>query len=219
MVSFKTIALVVCISCLIQNSAILAAPLPAPSSRIPVVLDTDIGTDFDDCMALHYLLSASKPGDPDAIFDLRLVQVSTFNTTKRAQIVALILETLGRFDVGISVGEYGGEQHMPEYPIAADTDLTSFVAKGGRVSWGVGALLAEVHAASLQAPLYVIEIAPASSLGAVLATDPTLAANVVVSAMSGSVNAGYKNGSVSKEYNVAIDIPASQIMYSPAFLQ
>ena len=199
-------------------SAVLAAPaLSAPSSRIPIALDTDIGTDFDDSMALHYLLSASKPDDPDAVFDFRLVQVSTFNTTKRAQIVAHILETLGRLDVRIAVGEYGGEQDMPEYPIAAATDLTSFVANGGRVSWGVGALLAEVQAASPQAPLFVIEIAPATSLAAVLASNPRLAANVVVSAMSGSVIAGYKNGTISKEYNVAIDIPASQIMYRAAY--
>jgi inosine-uridine nucleoside N-ribohydrolase len=211
------VAVLMCITCLFRHCAVDAAPVPPPRSRLPVVLDTDIGTDFDDCMALHYLLSASKPGDPHALFDLRLVQVSTFNTTKRAQIVAHILETLGRLDVRIAVGEYGGEQHMPEYPIAAATDLTSYVAKGGRVSWGTGALLAELQAASPQAPLFVIEIAPETSLAAVLTSSPALAANVVVSAMSGSVFAGYKNGTVSKEYNVAIDISASQIMYSAAY--
>ena len=215
MLSSKALALLMCITCLLQGRPVLSAPAVAP--RIPVVLDTDIGTDFDDCMALHYLLSTSKPDDPNAIFDLRLVQVSTFNTTKRAQIVAHILESLGRFDVPIAVGEYGGEQHMPEYPIAAATDLSSFVAKGGRLSWGTSALLAEAHAASPHAPLFVTEIAPATSLGAVLTSNPELSANIVVSAMSGSVNAGYKNGSVSKEYNVAIDVSASQVMYNSSY--
>lgn len=73
---------------------------------IKVALDTDIGTDFDDSFALHYLLARSKPGDQSAIFDLRLIQVSTFNTTKRAQIAAFILDRLGRFDVPIAVGQY-----------------------------------------------------------------------------------------------------------------
>ena len=213
--------LLVCITCLLQLGAIQGALAPLlalpPPSRIPVVLDTDIGTDFDDCMALHYLLSASKPGDPGAVFDIKLVQVSTFNTTKRAQIVANILETLGRFDVPIAVGEYGGEQVMPEFNVASTADLASFVAKGGSVSWGTAALLAEVTAASPQSPLFVIEISPATSLGAVLASNPSLAANVVVSAMSGSVNRGYFNASVSREYNVIIDIAASRTMYNASY--
>jgi inosine-uridine nucleoside N-ribohydrolase len=221
MVSASRLALLVCIKLLLlmlHFIAVQAAPmLRAPPYRIPVVLDTDIGTDFDDSFALHYLLSASNPRDPSAVFDLKLVQVSTFNTTKRAQIVANILQTLGRFDVPIAVGEYGGEQAMPEYAVAATADLASFVAKGGLVSWGTGALLAEVSAASPRSPLFVIEISPATSLAAVLASKPSLAANVVVSAMSGSVNRGYFNTSISREYNVIIDIPASSIMYQAAY--
>ena len=52
---------------------------------VPTILDTDIGTDYDDQMALTYILA--KP----SIFDLRLVVCSTYNTTARGQIVAKTL--------------------------------------------------------------------------------------------------------------------------------
>ena len=70
---------------------------------IKVVLDTDIGTDFDDTFALFFMLARRD------IFDVRLVQCSTFNTSKRAQIVANIL----RFDVPVGLGAYSGEHQMP----------------------------------------------------------------------------------------------------------
>lgn len=58
----------------------IAAALAATCARIPIVLDTDIGTDFDDTWALHYLLARSD------LFDLKLVQTSTDNTTTRARV-------------------------------------------------------------------------------------------------------------------------------------
>lgn len=186
---------------------------------INVVLDTDIGTDFDDAMALHYLLARSKPNDPDAIFSLRLIQVSTFNTTKRAQIVAFILDSLGRFDVPIGVGTYTGEQHMSEYPIAEDYSLDTFMRKGGKLSYNITAFETELRLSTATNPIFIVEIAPATSLGEILALNNTIGVNSVVVAMSGSVHRGYLNSSTpSREYNVITDIPASQAMYQAAWL-
>ena len=201
-------------------------PPPLPQAQAPplaalasLALDTDIGTDMDDAWALTYLLSRSQPGDPARLFDFKLVVCSTYNTTNRARIAAKFMSVVGRFDVPIAVGLYTGEDAMPQLPVADGFQLSDFVAAGGTVTYGTGALRSLMAAATPAAPLFVVEIAPATSLGGIVAAEPALAANVIVSAMSGSVSRGYSNSSrPSAEYNVARNISASQAMYASAWL-
>lgn len=54
---------------------------------IPVIVDTDIGTDYDDAWALGLLLASPE-------VDVRLVVTATDNTTARAQIVGRYLISL-----------------------------------------------------------------------------------------------------------------------------
>ena len=193
--------------------AAAASPLPR------FALDTDIGTDFDDAWSLMYLLSRSVPGDPSRTIDFKLVQCSTFNTTNRARIAAKILYDLKRFDVPVGVGRYTGEDPMNELPVVGDFELADFVAAGGVVHYGVDYLAGLMGGATASDPLFVVEIAPATSLGDVLRESPSLAVNVVPTAMSGSVYHGYGNASSpTAEYNVRLDIPASQSVYAAAWL-
>ena len=202
-----------------QRVALFCALLSLCGAALPtVILDTDIGTDFDDAFALHYLLSVSKPGDPRKLLNLKLIQVSTFNTTKRAQIVAYILDSLNRFDVELAIGAYEGEQGYPEWPLAESYDLATFVQKGGKLSWGLARMAGVMAEGTPAAPVLVTEIAPASSLGGVLMAQPSLSAGVAVVAMSGSVRAGYGNSSrIAAEYNVRVNVTASQAMYAAAY--
>jgi hypothetical protein len=175
----------------------------------PTILDTDIGTDFDDTFALVYILSR-----PD-LFDLKLVQLSSFNTTKRAQVCAQILAALGRFDVPIGIGRYTGEQAMPQYAFASDYSLDDFVAAGGTISVGTDHLAALMAGSDPTAPTMLIEIAPAVSVGDVLASNASLSSACVMTAMSGSIYHGYGNSSsADAEYNVKTDIGASQLIYA-----
>jgi len=184
-----------------------------------VALDTDIGTDFDDMWAMMYLLSKSIPSDPGRLFDFALVQCSTFNTTNRARIATKAMFDVGRFDVPVAVGAYTGEDAMNQLPAAAGWELADFVAAGGTVLYGTDHLSALLAAATPAAPLFVVEIAPATSLGDVVRAAPALAANAIVSAMSGSVYHGYGNSSApQREYNVAEDVAASQAMYAARWL-
>lgn len=117
--------------------ALAAAFLCRGTLALPlVVLDTDIGTDFDDTWSLMYLLSRSIPSDPNRIFDLGLVQCSTYNTTNRARIASKILYDLGRFDVPVAVGLYTGEDAMNQLPVVGGFELSDFVAAGGTVYYG-----------------------------------------------------------------------------------
>jgi hypothetical protein len=181
---------------------------------IKTILDTDIGTDIDDTWALFFILS--KP----SVFDLRLIQVSTFNTTKRAQITAMILDNLGKYDVPIALGRYTGENIMPQYDSrVANYSLLDFEKKGGKVLEGTEKYAELMNKASEDDPVLIVEIAPATSVGDVLRQYPEASRNCYCFAMSGSINRGYWNSSTpSAESNVHSDIYSSMLMYNASWL-
>lgn len=184
------------------------------SQPIPTILDTDIGTDYDDQVALTYILSNPS------IFDLKLVVCSTFNTTARGQIVAKTLATFGRFDVAIGIGRNTGTSSMFEYEWAQDYTLNQFQSDGGIVyDDGEDALLKEMQKANSNNIYNVIEISPTTSLGhALQRLDPEKLKYIRLFAMAGSVYRGYDNSSQpSKEYNIVVDIPAAQIVFNTSW--
>ncbi len=71
---------------------------------IPVILDTDIGSDVDDALALA--LMARHPG-----FDFRAVTTVSGDTVRRAKIARKLLHLAGRDDVEVAAGERGEQTH------------------------------------------------------------------------------------------------------------
>src|SRR5262245_60919727 len=69
----------------------------APAERVPVLLDTDIGTDIDDAWALAYVLARED-------FDLRAVTITDGDTPARARVASKLLHAVGRSDVPVAVG-------------------------------------------------------------------------------------------------------------------
>ena len=67
------------------------------NKKIPVILDTDIGTDIDDTWALAFLLKCPE-------LDVKLITTASGDTFERAKIVAKILEIAGRTDIPIGLG-------------------------------------------------------------------------------------------------------------------
>ena len=58
-----------------------AAPAPALQPRLPVVIDTDIGTAFDDSVAILYALQHPA-------LDVKMILTSSDDTLLRAKLVA-----------------------------------------------------------------------------------------------------------------------------------
>ena len=201
-------------------AALLAASAAsARGSLLKVVVDTDLGSDFDDTWAVTYLLSRSDPADPARLFNFTLIQCSSYNTTARALIATKLLFDVNRLDVPVAVGEFTGVNKIPQLPVVGSWTLDDFTAAGGTLLYGTGALAALLAAATPSEPLFVVEIAPATSFGGVVGADPALAANAIVSAMSGSVFHGYGNSSLPEaEYNVYSNVSASQHMYAASYL-
>ncbi len=181
---------------------------------VPTILDTDIGSDYDDQMALTYILANPT------IFDLKLVVCSTYNTTARGQIVAKTLSIFDRFDVPIAIGQNTGSSDMGEYEWAQNYTLDQFEKDGGTVyENGEEALLKEMQKANPDNIYNVIEISPETSLGHVVQRlQPDTLKYIRLFAMAGSIYRGYTNSTPpSKEYNVVDDISASQTVFNSSW--
>ena len=172
--------------------------------RIPVVLDTDIGTDIDDTWALVMLLRSPE-------LDPRLVLTATGDTTYRARVACKLLETAGRTDVPVGVGvpsEAGAEYQAPwvdgyrleSYPGSVHED-------------GVGALIETVR--SSVDLVTIIAIGPATNLRRAIEIAPDVAAKCRIVGMYGSIDRGYGPGSAPvRESNVRNDVEALRAVFA-----
>ncbi len=76
---------------------VLACALPAAQRPVPVILDTDIGDDIDDALALAFALQLPE-------LDVRAVTTVLQHRERRADLVWKILELYGRTDVPVGMG-------------------------------------------------------------------------------------------------------------------
>ena len=191
----------------------LALTIPLASSAappLPIIIDTDIGDDFDDSWAL-----AAAVSRPD-LWDLKLVLTAAKDTRKRAQIVAKYLTLYNRTDVPIGIGVRTTPGRFPPmslYPWAQDADLDAYAKAGGTVHEdGVAAaagLLMSAH------PPTIIAIAPEPNFAALLARFPAAAARVPrIVAMFGGVDFCYGHKPIAAagcpEYNVEENASAAR---------
>ena len=129
------------------------------------------------------------------------------------------MDTVGRLDVPLAIGDYTGEQNVPQYSIAENYSLDTFVQHGGKLSYGTSVMESIMNTATSDDPVAIIEIAPATSLGNVLLRNPGISKNCLCVAMSGSIYHGYRNSSSpSAEYNVVQNITSAQAMYNATWL-
>jgi inosine-uridine nucleoside N-ribohydrolase len=161
--------------------------------KIPVILDTDIGSDIDDTWALAMLLRSPE-------LDIRLVVTDTRNTARRAQIAARLLDAAGRTDIPIGLGiplangvlyqaEWGDAYSLADYP-------------GQVLEDGVGAIIDTIMGS--RDPVTLIVIGPMPNIAAALQREPTIAQRARFVGMDGSIRRGYDGTETpSPEFNVA----------------
>ncbi len=172
--------------------------------RIPVILDTDIGTDIDDTWALGLLLKSPE-------LDLKLVTTATQDTAYRARIVARLLEIAGRVDVPIGIGPSESSNKGPQNPWVMDYGLSSY--PGAVREDGVAALVDTIMASDGQVVL--LTIGPLTNIALALKKEPRIASRARVVTMLGSVRVGYDGQhNPVPEYNVAQDVAACQAVFA-----
>lgn len=170
---------------------------------IPVVLDTDIGTDIDDTWALLQLLACPE-------LDLKLIVTTGGDTEYRARLVAKLLEAAGRTDIPIALGvkgegyaefqaEWLGDFRLDTYAGAIFTD----------------SIEAYRQVAAEHPNLTVISIGPATNVAHLVSTAPELVPRFRFVGMHGSINLGYGgNPPPIPEANVKADAQALRTVLS-----
>jgi inosine-uridine nucleoside N-ribohydrolase len=171
---------------------------------VPVILDTDLGTDIDDTWALAMLLGMRA-------VDLRLVVTAFDNTPAKTRLVAKILQEAGRADISIGTGLQTNENATNQERWLGEYDVGRYPGVIHRD--GVDALIGAVHASV--AGVVVLAIGPATNIAEALRRDPSIAGKARVVAMAGSVYQGHAQGSPPvAEFNVLCDLAAFRALVS-----
>ncbi|MCD6089261.1 nucleoside hydrolase [Candidatus Bathyarchaeota archaeon] len=176
--------------------------------KIPVILDTDIGSDIDDTWALAMLLQSPE-------LEPRLIVTESGDTVYRAKIVAKILERSGREEIPIGVGLRLGSEKGPQLSWVKDYNIERY---GGTICEdGVKALIETVMESSEMVTLLCI--GPLTNIAAALKAEPRIAEHARIVSMLGCLyksplGYGGGDGGVVAEYNVKRDPKAAQTVLS-----
>jgi inosine-uridine nucleoside N-ribohydrolase len=173
--------------------------------KIPLILDTDIGTDIDDTWALAFLLQSPE-------LDLKLVTSATGDTTYRACLAAKFLQAAGRADVTVGVGLATpfARDLAPQAAWVGEFGLQDYAGKVA--SDGVAALVETILGSP--EPVTLVCIGPLTNIAAALQREPGIARRARFVGMHGSLRLGYNGASEPMpEYNVVRDIQAAQTVF------
>ncbi|MFO7870170.1 MAG: nucleoside hydrolase [Kiritimatiellia bacterium] len=176
--------------------------------RVPVILDTDIGSDIDDTWALAMLLRCPE-------LDVRLVVSDTGHTEYRARIIARLLEVAGRPDIAVGVGIKQTDESGPQAPWVADYELESY--PGTLHHDGVKAIIDTIETSRV--PVSLVCIGPVTNIAEVLRKAPHVAPKTRFVGMYGSIRKHHedKDGPIA-EYNVKQDVKACQAVFEAPWL-
>lgn len=183
---------------LLMGTTVAAGERP---SKIPILLDTDIGTDIDDAFALALILESPE------IELLGLTTVSG-DTEARARLAAKMLWEVGRRDVPIAAGEPG-----KPLPIEQTRWAQAFTSPEIQKEKAVDLLKIEIE--RRPGEITLVAIGPLTNVGALLKRYPQVKKKILRAVlMGGSIARGYKPGSgPAAEYNIASDPAAAQAVF------
>jgi len=176
--------------------------------KIPVIFDTDIGSDIDDTWALAMLLKSPE-------LHPILITTETGNTTYRAKIVAKMLERAKRTDIPIGIGIRLSDKADRQSAWVEDYNLASY--PGIVYDDGVKALIKTIMESS--EPITLICTGPLTNIAAALEIEPRIAEKARFVGMQGCLRkspSGYGGGEggIVAEYNLRAHPQACQKLFS-----
>ncbi len=188
---------------LLVGFAFAVTSLPAPS-QVPIILDTDIGTDIDDAFALALIINSPE---------LELLGVTTVagDTQARARLAAKLLwEAGGRWR---KVPVYAGEPGKPQ-PIDQTRWANGFTSSASHTSGAVDFMKTEIN--RRPGKVTIIAIGELTNVAALLKSDPSMARKIKrIAMMGGSVARGYEPDSKPEaEWNIKSNPEAAQTVFS-----
>jgi inosine-uridine nucleoside N-ribohydrolase len=176
-----------------------AAARPKP---IPIVLDTDIGSDIDDAFALALVIASPE-------LDLRAVTTVSGDTQARARLAAKMLWEGGRRNVPVAAGAPGTKSDVAQTRWADGFSSASLLSEKA-----VDLLKAEIDRG--HGEVVIVAIGPLTNVAALLKQYPREKKKIKrIVLMGGSIARGYYPGSgPTAEGNIASDVTAARIVLS-----
>lgn len=178
-----------------------AAPAMTPA-RLPILLDTDIGSDIDDAFALALIIKSPE---------LDLVGVTTVSgdTQARARLAAKMLWEAGRREVPVAAGE-------PGKPLPSEQTRWAHGFSSPQLRPQKAVDFLEGQLMRRPGELTLVAIGPLTNIGSLLARHPDVRGKIKrIVLMGGSVARGYDGDPNStQEYNIASDPAAAQAVFS-----
>jgi purine nucleosidase len=176
-------------------------PSRMPPLPIPILLDTDIGTDIDDAFALALVLRSSE---------LDLVGVTTVSgdTQARARLTARLLIDAGRALVPVAAGE-------PGKPLPIEQTRLGDGVQGPPLLTQPAVEFMNDQIEQARVPLTLVAIGPLTSVAQFITRYPATARKLKqIVMMGGSIHFGYGTSHQPvAEYNIASDAKAAQVVF------
>ncbi len=179
-----------------------SSSLASQVKKIPILLDTDIGTDIDDAFALALILNSPE-------LDLVAVTTVSGDTRARARLAAKLLSEAGRTNVPVAAGEPG-----PPQPI----DQTRWA--GGFT----GPPLTNERAVAFMKRIFnrrpgeitLVAIGELTNVAALLKSDPSVGKKIHrLVLMGGAIAHGYDDDlQPVAEWNIKSNPAAAQVVFS-----
>jgi inosine-uridine nucleoside N-ribohydrolase len=189
--------------------ALTMSPTAPAAEKAPILLDTDIGSDIDDALALALALASPE-------LDLQGVTTVGEKAEDRAWMVCRLLTAVGRPEVPVA----WGRDPQPASPIEGQMQYRRHPAVvSGRTSSPVKESAVEFLYARLKAQpgkLTLVALGPLTNLARLLTEHPDCkpwVKRIVV--MGGSVRVGYEGKPPAEaEWNVKSDVLAAKVVFT-----
>jgi len=174
--------------------------------KIPVILDTDIGSDIDDAVALAYLLKHPR-------CELVGVTVVTGDVARRAACAQVICRAAGRDDIPIHCGASSVMLMGPGQPACPQYDAIS--GRPHRTDWPRNTAVDFLRQTIRRRPgeITLLTIGPYTNAGILFALDPEIPSLLKQMVSMGGV---FFEGPDRREWNALVDPVATAIVYRNA---
>lgn len=172
-----------------------------------IILDTDIGDDIDDALALTFAIMSGE-------IDLLGVTTVFKNTEQRAELACCVLEALDRTDIPVYAGigktilqsipdwEKVTANHHPRQMEILKKQRTSIKPKSG---WAVDFIIDTVM--SGDGDITLVPIGPLTNIAAAFIAEPRLAQKAKICMMGGATDR------VKPEWNALCDPEATRVVF------